>query len=212
MNENHPTFDDILLPLHSRDEPDETFAITPVTPPRGVGTPSGDSPLPTRRALRDAGALAPRRNPVSALLARIGVRGMLWASIGASAAAGALILGALTTQNAPAQPTAVPTIDDSPWIDDALPREAPPSAAGPVPLFGEDTALDDGLLDDSIAESADPTPPRAPAPPPAVVVTPKPTPTPTPTPEPEPEPTPTPTPTPTPEPDPEPDPSEPPTP
>lgn len=181
-------------------------------------SPAGGSQLPSRRELRGGGAAptgrrAERRDRARRPAGASRMRTALWIGGGVGAAATALIAGVVTAQNTPDEATAavVTETDGSAWIDDALPRETPPFASGPTPLFDE--ALDDAAELESETTPEDevvrqPTQPQVPAPPPAGTTTPKPSPTPsaTPTPTPSPTPTPTPTPSPTPEPTPDPEP------
>lgn len=65
------------------------------------------------------------------------MRGMLLTSAGVTATTAALIAGAVAAQSRPAEvPTATElTIESSPRINDALPRERPLTSPDPSPLL-----------------------------------------------------------------------------
>lgn len=128
-----PAMSERSRPAYSRTEPETTPAVG-----SAQALSANATALPRRRIVRAAqGAPRGRRSTAAPRSVRPTMRGMLLTSAGVTAATAALIAGAVAAQNTPAEvPTATElTIESSPRINDALPRERPLTSPDPSPLL-----------------------------------------------------------------------------
>lgn len=132
-----PAMSERSRPAYSRTEPETTPAVGPAVG-SAQALSANATALPRRRIVRAAqGAPRGRRSSAAPRSVRPAMRGMLLTSAGVTAATAALIAGAVAAQSRPAEvPTATElTIEGSPRINDALPRERPLTSPDPSPLL-----------------------------------------------------------------------------